>query len=135
MKADRNGYVLGAALEAYTSDDPEAVGRIAVAITIHPTTQFGSTTGNLFELLRSGLAGSLLDPVSALRYLLASLIIVISFAMGFLYFGRVAKSGVEAIGRNPLAGRRIQLTVILHIALTIAIAGSGLGIAYLILAL
>lgn len=133
--ANKNGYVLGTALENFSSNNPEEVGRIAISLNIHPSTDLGSTRENLFELLRSGLAGSLLDPVSALRYLLAAAIIISSFVLGFVYFGRVAKTGVEAIGRNPLAGGRIEFSVVLHIGLTIAIVLAGLGIAYLILSL
>ncbi|KKU82490.1 MAG: hypothetical protein UY11_C0046G0010, partial [Candidatus Amesbacteria bacterium GW2011_GWC2_47_8] len=41
----------------------------------------------------------------------------------------------EAVGRNPLAGRLIQLSVVLNLLLTALIMGSGLVIAYLILVL
>ena len=58
-----------------------------------------------------------------------------SFVMGFVYFGRVARSGIEAIGRNPLASRIIQFNVILHILISIVIVLVGLAIAYLILIL
>ena len=54
---------------------------------------------------------------------------------GFIYFGKMSKTGVEAIGRNPLAGKQIQFNVILHLAVTVAIVLAGLAMAYFILIL
>lgn len=135
QKAVRNGYVLGVALEAYSSSDAQATGDILVELNIHPATGLSTSRLNLLELLRGGLASSILAPLESLRYLLAALIVVISFVLGFVYFGRVARSGVEAIGRNPLAGRMIQLSVIFNVLVFIVILGVGLGIGYLILIL
>ena len=61
--------------------------------------------------------------------------VIMGFGLGFIYFGRIAKAGVEAIGRNPLASRTITSGLVLHILLTIVIVGAGLGIGYLILVL
>jgi hypothetical protein len=72
-------------------------------------------------------------PLESLRYLLAFIIAIVSFGLGFLYFGRVIKTGVEAIGRNPLASRTIQATIFVNIVITIVIVGTGLALAALIL--
>lgn len=130
------GYVVGTALEDYSSSDKTAVGTILVALNIHAnTTGTLNTRENLIDVLRSGLAGLGSNPIAALRYLLASVIVIISISIGFIYFGRIAKTGVEAIGRNPLAGIRIQTSVFLNILVMIAVIGAGLIIAYLVLAL
>ena len=94
-----------------------------------------STKGNLLETVRQALLSPTLTPLASLRYVLASIMAVGAFILGFWYFGRVAKTGVEAIGRNPLAGRTIQLGVILNLLLTGVIMASGLVVAYLILVL
>lgn len=135
QKATRNGYVLGLALEDYQSDDPEAVGTIVVSINIHPTTAFTDVRTNLFAALREGLAAPILTPLAALRYILAAVVVITAFVLGFIYFGRLAKAGIEAIGRNPLARLQIQSTVIINIILMIVIFLIGLGLAYLILVL
>ena len=135
QKATENGYVLGTALEQFASDDPSKTGSILVSLHIHASVSTATTPKNLLKVLQEGVALPFLDPLSTLRYVSAALIVILAFVLGFIYFGRVAKAGVEAIGRNPLAGGRIQATVIFHILLTIAIAGAGLGIAYFILAL
>lgn len=135
VKAIRNGYVLGTALEAYLSDDTTAVGSIQVSLNIHPTVELSDSKTNLLQLFQQGLTAPILGPLASLRYLLAAGIVVLAFVLGFTYFGRVVKTGVEAIGRNPLAGRMIQFSVVFNIILTLVIIGAGLGIGYLILVL
>jgi len=135
QKATRNGYVLGMALEDYQSDNPDAVGRIQVMINIHPSGAFSGSRGNLLQFIREGLTVPIFEPIESLRYLLAIAIILISFTLGMIYFGRASRAGIEAIGRNPLAKRVIQFTVLLNISLTIIIILVGLAIAYLILIL
>ena len=73
------------------------------------------------------------DPTKSLRYIFAFLILAASVIIGFMYFGKVAKSGVEALGRNPLAARRIQAAVFLELLLTLGIISLGVLFAYLII--
>ena len=133
--ANRNGYVIGLALETYDASDPNAVGEIAVSMMIHSVSAFSDARTNLIETIRDALSAPTLTPLASLRYVLAFAIVIISFTLGFVYFGRVTKAGVEAVGRNPMAGKLIEITVFLHILLTLAIIGIGLLIAYLILSL
>ena len=135
MKAAINGYVLGSALEPYSPQNSTDVGKINVLVGIHPTVKLGTGGANILALLRTGLSFSALDSLGSLRYLLAALVVIISFVLGFVYFGRVARAGVESLGRNPLASRSIQLTVFFNIFLTIVIIAIGLAVAYLILVL
>src|SRR5260221_452295 len=134
--AVKTGFVIGTALADYSSNDKAAVGVIKVSINIHPRIDIlGTTKENLIDTLRSGLSGLGVSPIAALRYILASIMVLTSFGVGFIFFGRIAIAGVEAIGRNPLAGIRIQMSVILNIIIMVAVVAAGLGIAYLILAL
>jgi hypothetical protein len=134
--AVNNGYVIGTALQSYNSDDKNAVGNIQISLNIHPRTDsLQSTRENLLDILRNGLSGLSLSPIAALRYVLAALIVIVSFVIGFIYFGRIAITGIEAIGRNPLAIGRIQFSVILNILIMLGVVLGGLGVAYLILAL
>lgn len=134
-KATKNGNVLGTALGTYSNSDTNATGLVNLSLNIHSSSSFIDTGGNLLEILRTGLSATFLTPLAALRYLLAALVTVVSFILGFIYFGRLAKTGVEAVGRNPLAHRAIELTVVFHLLITIAIFLAGLGVAYLILVL
>lgn len=135
QKATRSGYVIGTALEDFDANSADTEDRIQVEIGIKPAIVSEGVRGNLLETLRQGLSSIYLTPISALRYILAMIIIIVSFTLGFVYFGRVARTGVEAIGRNPLAQVSIQLAVIFNVVLTVVIAAAGLGLAYLILIL
>lgn len=133
IKADRNGYVLGNALDDFGGTTVNDTGTILVNINIHPSTAFTDDRSNLLDLLREGLAAPLLTPLSALRYILAAFVVLLSFILAFIYFGRLARAAVEAIGRNPLAQTRIYFSVFLYLFITVIIAVTGLALAYLIL--
>lgn len=133
QKAKQSGYVLGVANESFDGDTASITGKIAVNIGIKPAIISDGVRGNLLETLRRGLASVYLTPLSALRYVLAMVVVLVAFTLGFVYFGRVARSGVEAIGRNPMASGMIQASVVFNVILTIAIMLGGLGLAYLIL--
>ena len=133
--ATQNGFVLGTALDNFSSNNPDEIGKILISIGIHPEVGLSAARSNLLQVIRQGATGAVLEPLDSFRYLIAALVTVASFIMGFVYFGRVARSGVEAIGRNPLASRIIQFNMILHIMMSIVIVLVGLGIAYLILIL
>lgn len=134
-KADKNGYVIGVAMQAYSANNPNDIGNIQVTLNIHPASSLSGAGSNLLQFIRKGLTVPLFEPLESLRYILAVLMVLISFTLGMIYFGRSSRAGIEAIGRNPLAKRVIQLTVFLNIALTIIIVLIGLAIAYLILVL
>jgi len=136
QKATQNGYVLGAALGEYNPGDPSTEGLISISLNIRATNEVTNDAGSdLLGTLRQGLSAAFLTPLAALRYISAALIVLAAFILSFVYFARIAKAGVEAIGRNPLSSRTIQAGVVLHILLAIVIIAAGLGIAYLILTL
>ena len=126
QKATKSGYVMGTALE----DAEVGESKVLVAIAAKQAFVTLSTKGNLLETIKDAILSPTLTPLASLRYILAAIMASAAFILGFWYFGRVAKSGVEAVGRNPLAGRLIQFSVILNLILTALIMGSGLVIAY-----
>lgn len=130
IKADKSGYVFGTALSTHDGED---TGEVLTAIDIKPVTLTDGAKNNLVDIIKDGLDGIFLSPLSALRYVAASIIVVAAAIAGFIYFGKVARSGVDAIGRNPLASKAIQMSVILNVVLTVFIIGLGVGVAYLIL--
>lgn len=135
QKADRNGYVLGMALEDFTPANPEDTTTLLVSLNIHPTTIFIDVKNNLFKALQQGLSAPILTPLAAMRYMIAGIVTVLSFILGFVYFGRFAKTGIEAIGRNPLARFQIQTTVIFNLLLMAGIFVVGLALSYFVLVL
>lgn len=135
QKASKNGYVLGMAMENYEAESTEMIGKIQLVLNIHLTGGLSASRSNLLQFIREGLSVPIFEPVESLRYILAALMVIISFTLGMIYFGRASRTGIEAVGRNPLAKKVIQLTIFLNIVLTIVIVIVGLAIAYLILIL
>jgi F0F1-type ATP synthase membrane subunit c/vacuolar-type H+-ATPase subunit K len=131
MKAIVNGFVIGTALQDFSG--PEN-GMILINVNPHYDNSFSQGVNrNIFSILSTARQSAYLSPLEALRYVIAGLIALLGFVIGFIYFGRVAQKGVEAVGRNPLAGRTIEFSVLLNVGLTALIIIVGLMIAYLIL--
>lgn len=131
IKATSTGFVLGIALEDYTAASD---GRIMVDVNpVFTSTGSNQISRNIFSVLRNARSSAYLSPIEALRYVIAALIVMLAFILGFTYFGKVAQRGIEAVGRNPLARRFIELSVVLNVFLTALIIIAGIALAYLIL--
>lgn len=135
QKATSNGFIIGTALETYQETDTKKVGKILVSVNPRYNGSFIGIRSNLLQALKDPRNAFALSPLASLRYLLSAFIIIASFVLGFVYFGRVARTGVEALGRNPMASKIIGLGMVLNVGLTMAIIGVGLGLAFLILVL
>jgi F0F1-type ATP synthase membrane subunit c/vacuolar-type H+-ATPase subunit K len=136
QKGDREGFVVGTALENYMSGDPKAVGKVYVLL--DPRFNNIASRGrplNLFTNAASALSSPFVSPLTSLRYLLAVIVTALAFALGFGYFGRIARAGIESLGRNPLASRTIALGIAVNLAIAFGIMIGGLVLAYLILTL
>ncbi len=138
MKAVKSGIALGQALEKYDNTDTNAVGEILVSVSIHSFSGgsfFADLESSLLSLVKGGTLAATDAPSKFLKYIFASLVGIISLILGVSHFGKTARSGVEAIGRNPLAQKTITAGIIMNIGLTVAVTVAGLLIAYLILRL
>lgn len=135
QKATGNGMVLGTALQEYKSSDTKATGKILMTINPHYNSAIAGAKANLLEVFRNATDPGILTQLATLRYILAAGIALITFGIGFIYFGRIANTGVEALGRNPLASRAIQLNVVLNLIVMVAVMIAGLAIAWIILIL
>lgn len=135
QKATKNGYMLGTALEGYTNENPRETGKILVALNPGFNSQNTDVRGSLLQDFNQSLSAPFVTPLNALRYILAAFTVVVGIITGIWFFGRVSSRGVEAMGRNPLAGKLIVSSVVLNLALTLAVIGVGVFIAFLILAI
>ena len=111
MKASSPGYVVGIALE----DSKEDKGQIDVAIDISFKDLTSSPNFN--------------------KNILASLIILISIILGLFILSRVMPKAIEAIGRNPLAKRSIEIALIFSIIIVVAVVIASIVAAVIILRL
>jgi hypothetical protein len=134
MKATKSGFIVGVA-QADFSDTGE--GSIPVLLNI----KFAFAKESPFaEKIRVQLSDMLKlsgltiidDPIMSLRYLLATGVVITSLVVTFLTVAKVARGGVEAIGRNPLASKAIMFSIIMNTIISIAIVGIGLTAAYFI---
>ncbi len=135
VKASESGQVVGMALEDYAPANPEDIGQILVFVDIKTNFVDKRISKNLLEVLKNSLTSPFLTPVEALRYLLAIATVFASFVIGFSSFGKITGTGVEALGRNPLAGSSIRKVIVFNFFLTFVIMGVGLAIAYFVLTL
>ena len=130
QKATESGYVLGKALKAYSGD---SVGTVPVAVSLGYatiTTDKGPAAAAGSFLQR--LAEAISDPDKFgvyLRYFVAGVVGLISVFGAIFAFIRFMNTGLEAIGRNPLAKKTIVGGMILSGIVVAVLAASGLGIA------
>ncbi len=130
MKAAKSGFVIGVAMADYSGKN---VGKIPVSVNIQFVNTSISVGSSLIDIFKLSSLATYEQPLTVFKYFIATLIIVISFLVGFAIFGRVAGIGVEALGRNPLAGNKIQFGILINTLITVAIIISGLLLAVVIL--
>jgi hypothetical protein len=135
QKADKNGMILGTALQDYSSSDKKATGKILATINPHFNSSLVNVKTSVVQVWEDISDPGMLTQMTTLRYVLATAIVLLSFAIGFVYFGKISTSGVEALGRNPLASKIIQANLILNLVVMIVVIAAGLGLGWMILVL
>ena len=135
VKATKDGYVLGVAMEDYTNTNQKQIGKIALNLELHYFNAKPTLAGSLSDIFKFALLPTKEGPAPIFKYIVAAGVVLASIIFGFLSFGRTAAKGVEALGRNPAASRIIQLGIIFNVIIVIAIVAAGLMVAFLILRL
>lgn len=134
MKATKTGFILGIAQADYSGNDE---GAIPVLLTIkfafaHDSPASEKIGVRLLDVLKLSGISLVDDPIQTLRYVLSTAVILMSLVVAFFTAGKVARGGVEAVGRNPLASKEITLSVIMNILFSVGIVGLGVLAAYVI---
>ena len=135
MKADKSGFILGTSLEDYGSAKSNDQKLLNVALDMRAISRIDSSNGSIFDIFNISAEAASQQPFQVFKYFLSALIAIGSIIIGILSFGRIARTGVEALGRNPLASRRIQLGIAFNSVICIVIILAGLGLSILILRL
>lgn len=145
MKAEGSGYVVGIALEdakygnQTISIDNKQIRNGTVVVTVKPEYAELTTARNynsLLTKLNDALFKQIQNPerfTLIIRYLLAGLVGLIAFTVGFLAVTRSISNATEAIGRNPLARNSILASLGIQIAVAVIGAVVAVGIVILIL--
>lgn len=134
VKADKDGYVLGRALED-ADTDPNRVDKIAAELDLHYFNSRPTFPGTLSDIMKIVLLPTKDSPAPIFKYIVAALVLIASIVLGFVSFGRTAAKGVEALGRNPAASKIIHLGIIFNVFIVIVIVAAGLLVSFLILRL
>lgn len=133
QKADEPGYVIGKALEDLNTQQ----ARIKVLLGVQHVTlgeeqkPLGIMKGIGWNILQGAQQPENFPEM--LRYLFALLVGGGAFLLGFLSFTRTLQNGVQAIGRNPLAKRAIQMSLIFNLVGIFLLAGAGLTLALFVI--
>lgn len=146
MKATQSGYVIGIATSDITQTGQISyqgkgynLGQVNVALRIEYTDiTVARSTIRLLEYINAALFRSIQDPEKftlIIRYIIAGIITVSAFVLGFLAFARSVAKGTEAIGRNPLARLSILLSVLMQVVLTLITCTAALVISFIIIRL
>jgi F0F1-type ATP synthase membrane subunit c/vacuolar-type H+-ATPase subunit K len=135
MKATQTGYIIGVSLDNYSSQNKSAAQPINVRLNFHYNIMQSAITVGFWDVLNLSTLATYEQPIKAFQYLVASIVVVISFVMSFFLFARTANKGLEALGRNPLASRMIQIGILLNVSIAISIIVAGLIIAFIMLRL
>lgn len=135
MKATELGWVVGSALEDYTVSDKNQIGKIPLLIGVHNSyvVKPANINNRLFDVFKLGTIAVYESPVVVFKYIISAVILITSIIFAFVFFGRIANSGVEALGRNPLASRFIQVGIALNVLIALAIIGAGIAMAYFVI--
>lgn len=133
MRATKTGFILGSSLEDYSAKDPKVIKKLNVVLNPHNAVSQTTVKKSLIDVGNLSIIAWSEEPLTVLRYLLAGLVLIFSIVLAFYTFGRVASRGVEALGRNPLAARVIELGIVLNVIITVAIIAAGIIVAILIL--
>lgn len=131
MKAEGSGFILGTALDDADFENQSDTGLIQIMVNPH-SVQAGSSFLDLFTI---GKLAASQKPSKVLQYIVAGIITLVTFGSGFLIFSKTVTTGLEALGRNPLAGRQIQLGIVFNIILIAVIIIAGAGLAYIVIRL
>jgi len=130
QKATQSGFVLGKALEDFDKDEGLVLAEINIQYQYFPSGKVSPK--NVLENILSQMGRPENFP-QVLRYIFALLVGGGSFFAGFFSFGRALSRGVEAIGRNPMAKRSIQLAMFLNLTGIALLTLAGLGLAFFVI--
>ncbi|MFZ1721189.1 MAG: hypothetical protein WAU07_01665 [Microgenomates group bacterium] len=140
MKANRSGFTLGIAEEAFSPTQPDDVGTIKVKLDIKFTFAEDSPnsekiSARLLDVVSLSAIAALEEPKEILQYVIGGITLLGSVTIGFFSFTRTAQKGIDALGRNPLAKNSISFSIFANIGISFVIIAAGIAGAYFVITL
>ncbi len=133
MKAIKSGYVLGNAMENFSSKNKDDTKKIAVSLNIHYEGGGETFTTRFVDFFKLAVLAAYQSPKLALKYLVVLLTSLVPIVYVFLSFGKVARLGIIALGRNPSASGKIYRGIFINLLISLAIMAAGVGATYFVL--
>jgi F0F1-type ATP synthase membrane subunit c/vacuolar-type H+-ATPase subunit K len=146
QKAGLSGHAVGISLENFDGAGGETVqvgersgqsGKIQIAVKMEYAELTGSRSiGRTFDYFNNAFFKNVQDPekfTQVVRYMVAGIAVLVSFAIAFIIALRSIPKAMEAIGRNPLASNTIRISILINVGLTIGIGIIGIVAAIIIL--
>jgi hypothetical protein len=130
MKGLKSGYVLGTALEDFSSKNKEEQKVIKVSLGVHYYNAGTSVRTNIGDILKLAALAAYEQPKLALKYIASAVVVIATIVFSFVSVGKVARLGIIALGRNPMASGKIYKGIIVNTLSSLAIIISGLVAAY-----
>lgn len=139
MRAGKSGFMLGIAQEDF-SGSPDETGLITVMLDIKfaygpDTPDSERIMSRLLTVISASRLAAIEDPAVAFRTVIAAFLVIASIIVAIITFARVAQKGVDALGRNPLAGRMITMGIVMNLSISLVIILAGIGAAYFLISL
>ncbi len=126
MKATGAGPVVGTAAEDVdvqeAADNEQVISKIRIVV--RPTNDNNPSAAGTQS--GSSNASNFFTTASLIRFATGAVLILITIFMSLSYFGRLSLSGVEALGRNPLAFKKIQFGITLNVIIGFIVALVGI---------
>lgn len=131
QKATENGFVLGKALEDLTEE--EGLIMVKIAPQYYQVISFSEKEKVSFlnKLLQNFSRPENFPQV--LKYIFATVLGGGCFFVGFFFFAKALREGLEAMGRNPLAKRSIQFAMLFNLLAISILTLAGLGLALFVI--
>lgn len=145
MKAGQSGYVVGIALEDGVYADTTVqvdggsarLGTVVVLVRVeYAELTTAKSTNRLLEQLNKAFFSNIQEPERfnlLIRYVIAGIIAISAFGIGFFAVTRSVRSAIEALGRNPLARGTIIFSLGIQLGVTIVGALAAVAAIFLIL--
>ncbi len=145
MQAGQSGYAVGIALEdaSYTEETATVqnktikVGTVRVSVgPLYAELTTARSNLTLLNSLNTAFFRNIQDPekfTQVIRFIIAGIVAVLAFGIGFFSITRSVSKAVEAIGRNPLAKQSILVSVGLQILVTVVGAIAAVAIVFIII--
>lgn len=136
-----DAYLVGVALSSYAGLESEVVGeegavpygRIPVLLSVGHVSRVSEVLAERPGL--SGTAPTEATLLNVIQYMVAAFIAIGAVFIAFRNFGPNIRTGLDSIGRNPLAKASIQSMLLLNVALIALISLGGLFISLAIILL